>query len=263
VVRHPDPPLHTRLAAGWSQAQLARKAGYARSTISTAESRGLGTTREFWERCDHALGTGLSLTNRYDQLALPAVTLAPATTSAALALTGLVALGWPVTSRNGRPTLECGSHVDALQVFRPAGILAAAWWRGTAGAADPARALPALPSPAAALIVIQDQDCWYFLTAPGSYPFPITPTPSRAADGGPVIRWHGPGSRIALPPAGDPEGPLAAWAFPVPTRPRLADPVALLALLGPAAAMTRDAASCLQLPGGVRVTPAAPAGTAA
>ncbi len=164
---------HAWLAAGWSQAQLARKAGYARSTISTAESRGTGTTREFWERCDHALDTGLALTAGYDRLAPPpgppaaaALPCEPATR----ALAALTALGWPVTSHDGRPMLECGSHADALQVPRAAGILAAAWWRGTGGAADP---------------------------------------------------------------------------------------VTLLALLGPAAAMARHAARCLILPGGIRVTPPA------
>lgn len=223
--------------------------------------RGTGTTRELWERCDHALGTGLALTARYDRLAPPpgppaaaALPCEPATR----ALAALTALGWPVSSHDGRPMLECGSHADALQVPRAAGILAAAWWRGTGGAADPARGLPALPSPTAALAVIDTGNSWYFLTAPGSYPFPaLPPRPAIPGDGTSLIRWHGPGSRITLPPACDTQGRPAAWAFTPPEQPRLADPVTLLALLGPAAAMTRHAARCLILPGGIRVTPPA------
>ena len=47
-----------RGAAGYSQAQLARKTGYARSTVSTVESGSQNVPRIFWERSDAALGTG-------------------------------------------------------------------------------------------------------------------------------------------------------------------------------------------------------------
>ena len=39
-------------------AQLARKTGYARSTVSTVESGGQNVPRIFWERSDAALGAG-------------------------------------------------------------------------------------------------------------------------------------------------------------------------------------------------------------
>ena len=57
-----------RWAAGYSQAQLARQTGYARSTVSTVESGGQNVPRTFWERCDAALGTGAALTAQYDRL---------------------------------------------------------------------------------------------------------------------------------------------------------------------------------------------------
>ncbi len=241
-----------RLAAGWSQAQLAHKAGYARSTISTAESRGLGTTRELWERCDHLLGTALALTTRYDQTVAAAL---PGPDPADLA--GRAWQGWPVTEQNGRLELGCGTTVDALQVPWAAGVLAASWWRHTGGTADPARNLPALSSPAAALVAIAAGDSWYFLAAPGSYPFGGPGAlPGDPPSGRPGIRWHGPGSRIAFPPSRDAQGNPATWAFSPPTRSRLADPVALLALLGPAVAMTSNGSHAIQLPGGICVTPA-------
>src|SRR2546430_13546423 len=58
-----------RRAAGYSQAQLARKTGYARSTVSTVESGGQNVFRIFWERSDAALGSGIALLARYDRLA--------------------------------------------------------------------------------------------------------------------------------------------------------------------------------------------------
>src|SRR5262244_1364269 len=58
-----------RAAAGYSQAQLARKTGYARSTVSTVESGTQNVPRIFWERSDAALGAGASLIARYDRLA--------------------------------------------------------------------------------------------------------------------------------------------------------------------------------------------------
>jgi transcriptional regulator with XRE-family HTH domain len=58
-----------RGAAGYSQAQLARKTGYARSTVSTVESGTQNAPRIFWERSDAALSAGASLMARYDRLA--------------------------------------------------------------------------------------------------------------------------------------------------------------------------------------------------
>ena len=44
--------------------------------------------------------------------------------------------------------------IDALEVTRPAGTLAAAWWLYTGGAADEIRGLPALPRPDQAQVVL-------------------------------------------------------------------------------------------------------------
>src|SRR5262249_54078816 len=61
-----------RVAAGDSQSQLARRGGYARSTVSTVEGGGQNAPRLFWERCDAVLGTGTMLTAGYDAIARPA-----------------------------------------------------------------------------------------------------------------------------------------------------------------------------------------------
>src|SRR5262249_57263258 len=66
-----------RVAAGYSQAQLARKTGYARSTVSTVESGTQNVPRIFWERSDAALGAGASLITRYDRLAQGRVARVP------------------------------------------------------------------------------------------------------------------------------------------------------------------------------------------
>jgi hypothetical protein len=46
-----------------------------------------------------------------------------------------------------------------------------------------------------------------------------------------------------------------AWACPPPARPRLADPVVLLDLLGRAAELADDRGGLLRLPGGICVVP--------
>jgi transcriptional regulator with XRE-family HTH domain len=46
-----------RTAAGYSQMQLARKIGYARSTVSTVESGCQNPSRQFWQRCENVLGS--------------------------------------------------------------------------------------------------------------------------------------------------------------------------------------------------------------
>src|SRR2546421_6689637 len=66
-----------RGAAGYSQAQLARKTGYARSTVSTVESGSQNVPRIFWERSDAALGAGAALIARYDRLAQGRVARVP------------------------------------------------------------------------------------------------------------------------------------------------------------------------------------------
>jgi transcriptional regulator with XRE-family HTH domain len=55
----------TRNAAGLSQQQLARRVGYTRSGVSSAESGGYAA-RHFYELCDDALKTGGTLAADHD-----------------------------------------------------------------------------------------------------------------------------------------------------------------------------------------------------
>src|SRR5215475_11581734 len=115
-----------RSVAGYSQAQLARKTGYARSTVSTVESGSQNATRVFWERSDAALGAGSSLIARYDRLARGRVARFPHAAAgtggpgegeagrglnagvAAEAVAAYRQLGWPVEHTGGRVELVCG-----------------------------------------------------------------------------------------------------------------------------------------------------------
>ena len=270
-----------RLAAGFSQAQLARKTGYARSTVSTVESGGQNVARGFWQRCDEVLGTGATLAAAYDQLAhLPAEAAAPSGDSqapgtgeqgwemftAAQAVSAYRELGWCAARRGSRVELVCGSGVEALEVSRAAGVLAVRWWLHTAGAPDAVRGLPSLPSPADALAVIDAGDRFLFLVQAGACPW-AGPVPAAVhppgATTGAVVRWHAAGSTILAPPSAGSHGQPVVWACPPPRRPRLADPVVLLDLLARAAALTRD--ERLRLPGGIDVIPVSvpPAGDTA
>lgn len=58
-----------RAAAGITQQELARRVGYARVTVATAESGHRQPAEEFWIRCEDALGTGHDLRRAYRQLA--------------------------------------------------------------------------------------------------------------------------------------------------------------------------------------------------
>jgi DNA-binding XRE family transcriptional regulator len=201
-----------RVAAGYSQAQLARRAGYARSTVSTVEGGGQNAPRLFWERCDDILTTGTALTSGFDAIARHAAAIAPAVPAwpagsagrrpgpAGLAAAGgplsldgrlldaaTVAevadacdrLGWRTEAGHGRVSLLCGTGVDALEVARPAGMIAARWWLHTGGQPDEIRGLPALPSPADALAVIAAGERWYFLVQAGACPW--SPAPGSAS----------------------------------------------------------------------------------
>lgn len=307
-----------RVAAGYSQAQLALRAGYARSTVSTVEGGGQNAPRLFWERCDAILGTGTMFTAGYDAIARQAGGgiggraggLAPldgrlldAATVAEVA-GACRRLGWRTEAGHGRVSLLCGpgvdgtgvsgtgvsgtgaggasagwtggvggAGVDALEVPRAAGMVAARWWLHTGGQPDEIRGLPALPSPADALAVIAAGERWYFLVQAGACPWdphaegPHAEGPQAAASagpgmpggGGPVLRWHAEGSRVPVPPSRDEDGELAAWAYRPPARFRPADPVVLLGLLALAARVTGEA-GVLTLPGGVRVLPASDGG---
>src|SRR5260370_14482335 len=169
-----------RLAAGYTQPQLARTTGYSRSTISTVEGGGQNVPLTFWERCDQVLETGGALTAEFGRVegqrdaerrelarreaaaragALRAVHLAgpgqlgpgPHALSLADAATAYQDVGWPVEQTGGRLVLVTGDGVDALEAPRAAGVLAVRWWLFTGGAQDGVPGLPALPPPAALL----------------------------------------------------------------------------------------------------------------
>jgi len=269
-----------RGAAGYSQAQLARKTGYARSTVSTVESGSQNVPRIFWERSDAALGAGASLIARYDRLARGRVARFPQTAAgtgghedgeagrglnAGIAAEAVVAYrqqGWQVEHTGGRIELMCGDGVEALEVPRPAGVVAVHWWLHTGGAPDEIRGLPTLPGPQDALAVVAAGDRFLFLVQPGACPW-IGPDLAVATPGGGspgvLVRWHAGGSRIPAPPSRDPRGQQVTWAHPPPGRVRLADPIVLLDLLTKAAALTRHRRHLLTFPGGISVAPAASA----
>jgi hypothetical protein len=153
--------------------------------------------------------------------------------------------------------LATGTVVDAMQVGRLTGMVAAQCWLETGGREDMARGLPALSAPGRSLAVIEAGESWYFLVRTGASPWDGAgrrqePGPPAAPQDG-AIRWHSAGSAIPAPPG---TGPSAArWAYLPARAVRLAPPLAMLELLGRAAAMTR-APGTLTLPGGAVAFPA-------
>jgi hypothetical protein len=162
--------------------------------------------------------------------------------------------GWPVAEADGRLELVTGTILDAMQVRRLTGLVAAQCWLETGGREDVARGLPALAAPGRSLAVIEDGESWYFLVRTGASPWAGQHRACSAGPGAPeasadgAIRWHSAGSRIPAPPS-------AKWAYLPGRAVRLAPPLAVLELLGRAAAMTR-APGALTLPGGAIAFPA-------
>jgi transcriptional regulator with XRE-family HTH domain len=273
-----------REAAGLSQQQVARRTGYTRSAVSNAESGG-HARRRFWELCDELFITIPTLASGYDQIyprptaassplgvehdgsvaGLEVLHAAQETGSPAQALVGYQKLGWPTEQHDGKLALITGTVIEALEVPRPAGILAADWWLFTGGAADQVRGLPALPRPDQALAAIDTGDSLFFLarcrrTDPGRDYNPLTATAPGSAKpqlpvNAPAIRWHSHGSRIPAPPSPAAPGRPAVWAHLPSTRLRLITPIGLLDLLAKAITATAPGAGCLVLPGGVFVLP--------
>lgn len=291
-----------RQAAGLSQPQLASRTGYSRSTVATLESAtGGAAARAFWEKCDAVFATGERFAPRWDTIqqhvqAARALTAAtrrrpgprrrvPAGTTRLHALRILrsaaanpdgapqakmacAQLGWPVAPDTELPELLTGTVIDALQVPRPAGLLAISWWLDTGGNADPVRHLPTMPRPDQALAAISASGSIYFLAQAGAFPWtptgrlpdaprPTTDGPPADATGaaGPVIAWHSHGSRVPLP-TGNVDGDSAQWAH-LPSRGvSLASPVAFLELLAKALSVVRDDTHALTLPGGILAVPA-------
>jgi hypothetical protein len=270
-----------RWAAGYSQAQLARKTGYARSTVSTVESGSQNVPRTFWERSDAALGTGTALLDQYNRLTRQRfATIPPPATGAGCqeepgqagrgldspiadeAVTACRQLGWRAEYGGGQIELVCGSGVEALEVPRPAGVVALHWWLYTGGAPDEIRGLPALPGPQGSLAAIAAGDRYLFLVQPGACPWAgpdlAVATPAGHPPGA-TVRWHTDGSRIPAPPSRDAHGQRVEWAYPPPGQVQLADPIVLLDLLVKAVAVAGHRRHLLTFPGGISVLPAASA----
>jgi transcriptional regulator with XRE-family HTH domain len=263
-----------RKDSGFAQREFARRINYARSTLSTVESGVQRAGKAFWEACDHTLKTGGTFARSHDRIqermtaekrqALMLARIperqcgALSATTISEALRAYESLGWPVVLRDGSAELVTGTVLDALEVPRTAGLLAASWWRCTGGTADEIRGLPALPDPHQALAVIACHDRAFFLAAAGSYPWAdLKPSASpRSAADAPVIGWHSGGSPIPAPPSPDRDGQPAAWAYPPTKQLELASPVMLLDLLAKAITATRPDPHALTLPGGVLAVPA-------
>jgi hypothetical protein len=165
-------------------------------------------------------------------------------------------LGWPAEEHGDGIELITGVTVDALEVPKTVGMLAAAWWRYSQGYPDDVRKLPALPDPRQALAVVATADSQFFLARAGECPWRTQdPVTSAVADRPhtAMIRWHSMGSRIPVPP-GDPT--RAAWAHWPDRGVKLASPAVLLHLLAPAAATASLGPHMLALDGGVLVIPA-------
>lgn len=275
-----------RRDAKMTQDELGAKVGARRSTISNAENGSRDFSRDFWAGFDRAFGLGTHFADWYRRIyaglevsaaARPEAS-AELPVSAALAIPAGLAealaeyrrLGWPVTEQpGGRIALVTGAVIDALEVTRAAGVIAAHSWLESGGREDLVRCLPALPSPTPCLAAIDAGDRWYILTRSGASPWavavprrddhalavPATAQRAKAADG---VIWHASNSSVPLPPS-----PLASpgrgsvrWAFlPQPTL-QMAPALMVLHLLGRTAAMARDP-GVLTLPGGTLVTPGA------
>jgi hypothetical protein len=276
-----------RRDAKMTQDVLGAKVGARRSTISNAETGARDFSRDFWAGFDRAFGlgthftdwyrriyagSGVSATARPEPLAeLPVSATLAVPSGPAEALAEYRRLGWPVAEHpGGRIELVTGAVIDALEVSRAAGVIAAYSWLESGGREDLVRCLPALPSPTPCLAAIDAGDRWYILTRSGASPWTADmPRPDERAHAAPAtgqsataiegVIWHAGNSSVPLPPSplAPPGGQSATWAFlPQPTF-QLAPPLMVLHLLARTAAMARDP-GVLALPGGTRVTPGAP-----
>jgi DNA-binding XRE family transcriptional regulator len=259
---------------GFAQRELAQRISYARSTVSTVESGVQRAGRAFWEACDLALRTGSRFVHGYEriqsQLAAdrqratspvhsveqPGGGLRAATLGEALQ--AYEALGWPTVTNAGSAELVTGTALDALEVPRVAGMLAASWWRSTGGIADDIRGLPALPDPEQALAAISCRDRVFFLTAAGFCPWTDTTLTANSSSSrtAPVVSWHSGRGKIPAPPSYDGNGNPATWAYPPPTVIQLASPIMLLDLLAKAIGSAQQDPQALALLGGVLAVPA-------
>ncbi|MGH3160038.1 MAG: hypothetical protein ACRDNF_26170 [Streptosporangiaceae bacterium] len=179
-------------------------------------------------------------------------------------------LGWQAEEHDDGVELITGTTVDALEVPKTVGILAAAWWRYSEGYPDQVRKLPSLPDPRQALALITTEDRQFFLARAGECPWRTQdPVTSAVADRphAAVIRWHSMGSRIPAPPCcpgpgtREPGGDQAdearaAWAHWPDLGVKLTSPAVLLHLLGQATATASLGPHMLALDHGALVIPA-------
>jgi hypothetical protein len=260
-----------RKKAGLSQAAFGARAGFSRGTVSHAETGNGDVSRDFWRAADRVLSLGNYYLSRYDligvwrmaeprTLPVALAVMAPARSEAADVYRHL---GWPVTPEPAGPVLNTGTIVDALEISREAGVIAARWWHQTGGRESMALGLPALPPPHASMAVIDAGPRWYFLVSPGTSPWPPVHAaaagsgrtrPRRVPEGGRrPIRWHVTGGRIPVPPAA--AGQPVTWAHLPEHSVRLPPPLALCYLLDWAAELSRNR-EYLALPRGTNVVPA-------
>jgi transcriptional regulator with XRE-family HTH domain len=275
-----------RRTAKMTQAELGAKAGAGRSTISNAENGSRDFSRDFWARLDKAFGLGTHFTDWYSRVYAGIESSVPARPDppAELLVSSVIAnpvdlgealaeyrqLGWPVVEQSGGGiALATGAVIDALEVSRAAGVIAAHSWLESGGREDIVCGLPVLPSPAACLAAIDAGDRWYVLTRSGASPWtgpvprpgerPVAvPATARPRPGTEGVLWHASNSSVPLPPSPSPSpGPgTVTWAFlPRPTL-QLAPPVTVLHLLGRTVAMACSP-GVLALPSGTLVAPAA------
>lgn len=275
-----------RKAAGCLQRELGTLVGYSRTAIANAETGAASSGRQLWERSDQVLGTGELFARGYDriqaQIAAESRTnirqqACAAAHGEAQHIDGLESLtpgrarqaylerGWPVEEdTGGRLWLVTGTVIDALEVPRPAGMVAMGWWLYTRGVPDEIRGLPALPDPATALALISTGSVCYFLTRSGACPWTrrdIGPDSAAGSASPVVVRWHADEGRVPAPPSRLDDGERAAWAHVPAVGGQLVSPMALLHVLGQATAATRDGPGLL-LPGGARAVPASAPGQA-
>lgn len=266
-----------RRQAGLSQAEFGRRGGFSRSAVAGAESGHQPASPQFWAHADRILCSGDFFARGRDAIeqrialerrmaadrawAHAAQKTAQAAegleaTDRAQALTAYRRRGWQVTDTPSGLRLVTGDLVDALEVPRIAGVLAVAWWRGTAGAADQVRGLPELPPPAEALAAIRAGSRCFFLAQAGEYPWAHDDTAHTAPQNDSVITWHSQGSGIPLPPSREGDADGAMWLHAPAGAVRLTSPVMLLHLLAAAVAVTREPGR-LMLPRGVIAAPRA------
>jgi hypothetical protein len=253
-----------RHAAGLSQDEFAALTGeYSRSHLSHAEGGRDGVGRNFWVVADRLLGTDELFASSYDMVrecsepgrrapvrgggAVPCE-LAMKAAEPVTALDSYRRLGWPTVTRGDVLELVTGKTVEALEVSRAAGAVAAGAWLESGGAEGAVRGLPRLPAPDAALGAIDAGDRWFFLVR-RSFPWQPGADRDRPAAVAAQIWWHSGGSRVPLPPSKAGTA-VARWAYLPAALLQPPPPLAVLDLLGWAVSMTCQPGMLL-LPGGV------------